>query len=141
MVTIVPIVTRPDGSLHRRLAGGALVMTGAWHLLARLHAVGAEVKADGDRLVLCASLGALSDELKDEASASKADLLALVRPPAPAAGACLFFEGDRAKTCWPEEAGSWTYEGAPRWYYVREHPVPACEPTLAAYSRRRCPGC
>jgi hypothetical protein len=55
----------------------------------------------------------------------------------------LFFEAENAKICWPEEAHHWTYEGAPTWYYTREHPPPACVPAFAAlpWRPRWCPGC
>jgi hypothetical protein len=75
-------------------------------------------------------------------------------PPRPTlpVGVRLFFEAEedakvcwprkpRHWTCWPEEAHHWTFEGAPRWYYTREYPVPPLEPALAPHARRRCPGC
>jgi hypothetical protein len=61
--------------------------------------------------------------------------------PAPPPGVRLFFELENAKLCWPEEAHHWTWEGAPAWYYAREHPPPASTPALAPHVRRRCPSC
>jgi hypothetical protein len=114
----------------------------AEELLAALHARGAEVKADGDRLVFRAPLG-LSGDLKAEVSARRTELLALLRPPAPPTGARLFFQAANARICWPDDAAlhHWCYEHAPRWYYAKEHSAPPCEPVLAAHCRRRCPGC
>jgi hypothetical protein len=113
----------------------------AWDLLARLHALGASVQAEDGRLAVRVTVGGLPDELRALVGAHKNDLLALLRPPAPPPGSRLFFEGEKGKLCWPEEAERWTWEGALRWYYTREHPVPPCEMALAPHVRKRCPNC
>jgi hypothetical protein len=112
-------------------------------LLAALQAHGVRLEADGDRLAYSGPLGGLTDELRAEMTTRKAELLDLLRPPAPPAGTRLFFQDTKGAICWPENAAIWTYEGGPRWWYTKEHPVPPHEPALALlpWKSRRCPGC
>jgi hypothetical protein len=110
-------------------------------LLAALRARGAKMKIEGDRLTFRLPLGALPDALKAEATAQRAELLALLRPPAPPPGVRLFLETADGKLAWPKECHHWTYERAPTWYYVAQHPLPPHAPALAARSCRRCPSC
>src|SRR5262249_45695163 len=125
----------------RRPSRGARLLKAAWDLLARLHALGASVQVEDGRLAVRVALGGLPEELRALVGAHKDELLALLRPPAVPPGARLFFEGEKAKLCWPEDAERWTWEGAPRWYYAQEHPVPSCKPVFAPHVKRRCPSC
>jgi hypothetical protein len=47
-----------------------------------------------------------------------------VPAPTPPKGARLFFQDDRARPCPVSEARLWTWEGAPRWFHVADHPIP-----------------
>jgi hypothetical protein len=53
----------------------------------------------------------------------------------------LFFGDEVGRPCRPEDASHWTWEGAPRWLYTREHPAPAHEMVMRADVTARCPGC
>jgi hypothetical protein len=45
--------------------------------------------------------------------------------PVPPAGARLYFQDDRGRPCEPAAAYMWTWDGAPTWYRMAEHPIPS----------------
>jgi hypothetical protein len=54
-----------------------------------------------------------------------------VEPPAPPKGTTLFLQTEKGRPAAATEAFIWTWEGAPRWYYVHEHAILAGHPVDA----------
>jgi hypothetical protein len=121
----------------------------ATDLLQDIRRLGLTIKAEGDALRV-APAGRLPPELRDAAKIHRRELLALLRPlrvsvpaspPVPRAGARLFFSDDWGRPCKAEGAYMWCWDGAGRWLYARDFPVPAHTLALRPDYPARCPSC
>jgi hypothetical protein len=101
----------------------------ACEVLAALHARGAVLTGKGDRLSCRAPAGTIPPDLRAAIGAHKTELLALIagKPIHPPPGARVFFGGEDARPCRPEEAFLWTWEGVRAWFNASTVPIPGAE--------------
>ena len=120
----------------------------ATDLLQDIRRLGLTIKAEGDALRV-APAGRLPPALREAAKTHRRELLALLRPasvsvlapPAPPAGVRLFFSDAWGRPCKAEDTYMWCWEGAPRWLYARDFPVPSHTLGLRPDYPARCPHC
>jgi hypothetical protein len=84
---------------------------------------------DDDRRFIRAHKADIVAALRTEATAKSAEDItadsATDSRPLPPKGATIYCQDERGRPTGPETAWIWTWAGADRWHYAKQHPVPA----------------